>query len=135
MVAQSNKRGYDTYQRQNIMTASAGELTLMLYDGALKFLRSARLSIESKDIEKAHEYFTRAEAVVEELMQSLDMNYDISKQLFPLYEFINLTIIEANISKNAEKADIAIELLGEIRDTWNQAIKINRQKQFAEGAY
>lgn len=117
---------YGAYKKQNVMTAGPAELTLMLYDGCIKNLKLAKIYLSEGSIEKTNESFIKAHNIVAELMQSLDMNYEISDQLLRLYDFIIRTMTEANIAKDGKKADVALELVTELRDTWQQAMRISR---------
>lgn len=119
---------YGVYKKQNVLTAGPGELTLMLYDGCIKNLKLAKIYISEKNVEKTNEVFLKAFNIVAELMQSLDLNFDISHQLLAIYDFISRTIAEANMAKDVPKTDIAIELVTDLRDTWQQVIKLSKSE-------
>jgi flagellar protein FliS len=110
------------------MTASPGELTLMLYDGCLKNLKLAKIHIETKDFLKTNVVLQKAQNIICELMRSLDMNYPVSKQLMQLYDFLMDALVWANVKKDIGKINEAIDLVSELRDTWQQAILINRRQ-------
>lgn len=114
---------YQAYQRNSVLTASKEELTLMLYNGAIKFCNQTLEALEQKDIQKAHIYNIRVQDIVAELQATLDLQYDIAVELDALYTFIRELLIEANISKDSIKLTDAKELLVELRDVWQQAIK------------
>lgn len=111
------------YQQNVIMTASPQELTLMLYNGAIKFCNLGIEAIESKNIEEANKNIIKAQKIIEELQVTLDNKYDISKEINSLYEYINVLLVEANISKNKDKVLEAKELISEFRDLWREVIK------------
>lgn len=111
------------YQQNVIMTASPQELTLMLYNGAIKFCNLGVEAIDNKNIEEANRNIIKAQKVIEELQMTLDDKYSISKEIRPLYEYINVLLIEANISKNREKVLEAKELISEFRDLWKEVIR------------
>lgn len=127
------KNPYQAYQENSVFTATPGELTLMLYNGCLKFINQAKHAIEIKDIEKKHLYISKAQNIISELIITLNMDYEISKEMRRLYDFINRTLIEANIKNDVKKLDQAAELVTEFRDTWKQVIQLNRQKQHSSG--
>ncbi|MCL1806718.1 MAG: flagellar export chaperone FliS [Oscillospiraceae bacterium] len=127
MVAYSNAG--DQYRQQSAMTASPGELTLMLYDGCIKDLKLAKIHIDAKDYAKTNDVLQKAQAIVNELIRSLDMQYAVSKQLMQLYDYIINTIVWANVRKDIAKIDESIELITELRDTWKQVIRLNRKQQ------
>ena len=111
------------YKQNTVFTATPEELTLMLYDGGIKFMNIAGYSIENNHMEKAHESLIRAQDIVIELKSSLNMDYEISTNLRKLYDFIIDKLIDANISKKKEPIDEALEILTELRDTWKEAMK------------
>lgn len=112
-------------------TASPGELTLMLYNGCLKFLTKANKAIEEKNIQEKNINLQKAQAIISELMSTLNMDYDISKQMLPLYEYMNRRLIEANLKNDTAIIDEVIGLTTEFRDTWKQVIQITRQQQYS----
>ncbi len=119
----------DQYKQQSAMTASPGELTLMLYDGCIKNLKLAKIHIAAKDYAKSNDTLQKAQAIIAELMRSLDVRYDIAKQLMQLYDFILSTVVQANVKKDIQKVDEALSLVEDLRETWQQVIRINRSKQ------
>lgn len=113
---------YAIYQENNVLTASKGKLLLMLYDGAIKFLRFAKVSIDEKNIENTNKYLCKTQDIISELMVTLDMKYDISKSLFSLYDYMKYRLVEANINKDKEMIDEVLNMLTELRETWQQVI-------------
>jgi flagellar protein FliS len=122
------------YRQQSAMTASPGELTLMLYDGCIKNLKLAKMHIESKSFIKTNEVLQKAQNIICELMRSLDMNYGISKQLMQLYDYIVDILVWANVKKDREKVEEALGLITELRDTWQQAVLIHRRQSVGTNA-
>lgn len=116
-------KGYQTYQKNSIMTATPEELTLMLYDGCLKFMKQANIFIEENNIEKAHKAIVKAQNIIEELNLTLKMEYPIAESLRPLYIFILERLYEANVKKDTEIIDEIYPLVKDLRDTWKQAMK------------
>ncbi len=121
------------YQNNTVNTASPGELTLMLYNGCLKFIKLAKKAMEEKNIEVKNTNIQKAQKIVQELMITLDPKAEVSKQMLPLYDFMNRTLIEANIQNDTAKLDEVSELVTEFRDTWKEVIKITRQQQYGQG--
>ncbi|PYG89128.1 flagellar protein FliS [Ruminiclostridium sufflavum DSM 19573] len=116
--------GFNQYKESSIKTSTPEELTLMLYNGLVKFLLQAQNAIETGNIEKASNSIIRAQAIISEFKATLDMNYEVSEGLNSLYDYMHRQLVEANIKKNV---DIIAEILGyskELRDTWAQAMKI-----------
>ena len=118
------------YKQNSIMTATPEELTLMLYDGAIKFMNIGKYSIENKDLEKAHTSLVRAQDIILELNYSLDMNQEISKELRELYEFVLSKLVDGNIQKDTKAIDEALNIVNEMRDTWKEVVKQIKQKVY-----
>lgn len=129
LVAQTN--AFNAYKQNSVTTASPGELTLMLYNGCLKFLNKAKQSIEDKNIQEKNNNIQRAQAIIAELMSTLNMDVEISKQMLPLYDYMNRRLVEANINSDIAIIEEVEGLVTEFRDTWKEVIKITRQQQFA----
>jgi flagellar secretion chaperone FliS len=124
---------YQSYQQNAVNTASPGELTLMLYNGCLKFIRLAKSAILEKNIEVKNTNLLKAQKIIQELMVTLNLDQPISKDLLSLYDYINRRLIEANIKNDVSILDEVEEFITDFRDTWRQVIQINRQKQYAQG--
>ncbi|MGM0607899.1 MAG: flagellar export chaperone FliS [Candidatus Muiribacteriota bacterium] len=125
------KRNAQSYRKNQIATASEGQLILMLYDGALRFLSQASSAVEEKDTEKSHNLITKSRKIVLELMFSLDMDKggEISQNLYNLYFFINKQLIQANLKKDKDIINECYQLLKELRDTWKQVIEKDRKEK------
>jgi flagellar secretion chaperone FliS len=120
---------YKAYENNAVTTASPGELTLMLYNGCLKFINLAKKGIEVKDIEMKNKNIQKTQKIIQELMVTLNMEFEISKNMMSLYDYINRRLIEANI-KNDSSILVEVEgLITDFRDTWKQVIQINRKYQ------
>ena len=91
---------YNAYKQNSVTTASPGELTLMLYNGCLKFLTKAKSAINDRNIEQRNYNIQRSQAIISELMTTLNMDIEISKQMLPLYEYMNHRLVEANIQND-----------------------------------
>jgi flagellar protein FliS len=126
---------YEKYREQSVMAASPGQLTLMLYEGCLKFLKIAVTSIENKNIEEAHNNLIKAGDIISELMATLDTRYEIASHMMSLYIFILNEIKETNIRKDAEKLTVVIDLVKEFRDAWKQALINDRSRRFKDEEY
>lgn len=121
---------YQAYQQNSVTQSTPGELTLMLYNGCLKFLNQAKKGIETKDIELKNTNIQKAQNILRELMITLDPSQAISQSMASLYEYMINRLVEANINNDAALVDEVYGLTTEFRDTWKQVIQINRQKQY-----
>ena len=119
---------YAQYKNSKVLTASPAELTLMLYEGAIKFCNIAILAIEQKEIEKAHINIRKAQKIIEHLMVTLDMKYPVAKDFDNMYQYLLRRLSEANISKDPEILKEILTHLHAIRDNLKEVIRINREK-------
>ncbi|MBT9156729.1 MAG: Flagellar protein FliS [Firmicutes bacterium] len=117
---------YLQYQEQSIFTASQPDLTLMLYNGCIKFLHRAELAMQRQDVPSANDALLRAQDIILEFMTTLDMEHEISHQLMALYEYLRRRMIEANIRKDATIVRECLDMATELRDTWAKAVKLSR---------
>jgi len=119
----NTSNAFAIYQENNVMTAGREKLLLMLYDGAIKFLRFSRVAIDENNIEKAHNYIVKAENIITELMVTLNMDIEISKSLYALYDYMKFRLAEANARKDKAMIDEVVGMLSELRETWEKAMK------------
>ncbi|WP_079506689.1 flagellar export chaperone FliS [Mesobacillus jeotgali] len=124
---------YQSYQQNSVNTASPGELTLMLYNGCLKFINLAKHAIETEDIQAKNTNIQKAQKIVQELMVTLNMNLELSQNMMPIYDFMNRRLIDANIKNDTAILEEVEDLVTDFRDTWKQVIQLNRQKQHGQG--
>ncbi len=127
----SVQNAYNAYKQNSVTTASPGELTLMLYNGCIKFIHQAKKAIELQDIQNRNKYIQKSQAIISELMSTLNMDIPISKNMFDLYDYMNRQLTQANIKNDASILDEVEGLVVEFRDTWKQVIQKNRQQQFS----
>lgn len=116
----------NVYQKNAIMTASPAELTLMLYEGAIKFCNVALIAIEKKDYEKANTNIKKAQAIIMEFRVTLDHKYPVWEDFERVYDYIYRRLIEANIQKDAEILEDALKYIREMRDTWKEVMQLNK---------
>jgi flagellar secretion chaperone FliS len=114
---------YEVYQKNQVTTAKPEELTLMLYNGAIKFLQQARLAVENKDLPKANTLILKTQDIITELMVTLNRDYEIANSLYTLYEYMKQRLIEGNMKKDLVLIEEVISMLQELRTTWQQAMK------------
>jgi flagellar protein FliS len=110
------------YQQQSVMTASPGQLVVMLYDGALRFLHQAAVAMRSEDQITCDHKLRRAEAIIDELRVTLDKDQggEIASHLEGIYVFCRRHLVEARFARDANMIDKVAELLGELREAWAQ---------------
>ena len=119
----------EAYKRQQVMTATPEALTLMLYNGALRFMTEGIEAIKNNDYEKTNTSLIKAQNIISEFRITLKMEYEISHQLLPLYNYVYDCLVEANMKSSIEKVEEAKEIVTELRNTWNEAIKIARKEK------
>lgn len=118
---------YVKYKEITVNTATKEELTLMLYDGCIKFMNMAKIAIQEKNIQKSNENLLKAQAIITELDATLNMDIEMSKDLHSLYEFSLDKLIDANLQKNTEFIDDVKSIITDLRDAWKEAMIISRK--------
>lgn len=121
-------QAYAQYKNSKILTASPAELTLLLYEGAIKFCNIAKDGIENNDIEKAHTNIVKAQKIIDYLRQTLDMKYPVAQDFENIYSYLAHRLIEANIHKDAEILEEILTHLRSVRDNWKEVMKKNGVK-------
>ena len=119
-------KGYAAYANNKVMTATPAELTLMLYDGAIKFCNIATTAIEEKDFVKANTYIQKAERIVEEFQGTLDHKYPVAEDFDKVYSYIHDCLLWANMKKDIELLENATKTLRTMRDTWKDVMKLSK---------
>ncbi|MCR4731787.1 MAG: flagellar export chaperone FliS [Lachnospiraceae bacterium] len=117
------KNPYAAYANNKIMMASPAELTLMLYDGAIKFVNIAMDAIDKNDIEKAHANIRKADLIIEEFQITLDRKYEVAKDFDQVYKYIRERLLWANVKKDKEILEEVQEHLHTMRDTWKEVMQ------------
>lgn len=120
--------GYAQYNNNQVLTASPAELTLMLYNGAIKFCNVSIVAIEKKDMEKAHTNIVKVEKIVEYLRATLDMKYSVAQNFDNIYAYLDRRLVEANMKKDTAILEEICEHLRSVRDTWKEVMRLNREK-------
>ena len=119
-------KGYNAYARNKILTASPAELTLMLYEGAIKFCNIAIAAIEEKNVEKAHNNITKVENIIAEFLSTLDHKYPVAKDFENVYNYLMERLLEANLKKDKEILEEVLTHLRTMRDTWKEVMEQNK---------
>ncbi len=122
---------YANYQNSKIMTATPEQLTLMLYEGAIKFTNIAIKAIEDKDYEKANKNIQKTEKIIDEFRATLNFKYPVAKEFDNVYVYINERLLKANFRKDIEILEEVLEHLRTMRDTWEEVIRLNKQQKNA----
>ena len=126
-----NRQFAQSYKASSVQTASPGQLVLMLYDGALKFLQVAEAGFQETNVRTRNEQINnnliKAQNILAELQTSLDMKVEgeFSKTMFQLYDFMIRQLQEANIRKAPEPIKVVDGMLRDIRDAWEEMLKKN----------
>lgn len=118
---------YNVYKNNSVNYSSKEQLLLMLVDGAAKFVKIARQAMVDKDIKKSHENLVKTQDIFIELMATLDVSAgEWAQNLFRVYEFINETLVKANLKKDLEILDSVIPVIDDVKDTWHEAYKVSK---------
>jgi flagellar protein FliS len=120
---------YSAYRQTSVATATPEKLLLMLYDGAIRFLRQARLAMEQQDLESTNKWLGKLQDIFVELNTSLDLDQgEIALNLRKLYEFYQNEVIIANVEKNVDRLQPVEEFLKLFREMWAEAAKKSSQE-------
>lgn len=115
---------YAQYAKNKILTASPAELTLMLYEGAIKFCNIAIMAIEQNDADKAHANIMKTQRILEEFRNTLDRQYPVWEDFDRVYVYLLQRLFEANVSKDKEILEEVNTHLRSMRDTWKEVMKV-----------
>jgi len=119
---------YAQYKNSKVLTASPAELTLMLYDGAIKFCNIAIEGCREKNIEKAHIHIVKVEKIIDYLRLTLDMKYPVAQEYEKIYSYLGSRLTQATIKKDPEILEEINTHLHSVRNTWVEVMRINGQK-------
>ncbi len=116
---------YKKYQENRIEGASQGEMIILLYEGAIRFMNQGISYIENREIERAHGVIIKAQRIVNELQVTLnfELGGEIAQNLYRLYDFCMQQLIDANIKKETLGLQNSIEIFQELLDTWREIIQ------------
>ena len=122
MAFNQANQAYAEYNRNKILTASPAELTLLLYEGAIKFCNIAIIGLEQNDMEKVHNNIIKVENIIEEFQATLNHKYPVAEDFDKIYKYIYNLLVEANIKKDKELLEQALTELRGMRDTWKEVM-------------
>jgi len=133
MMYKNAAKSAETYRTQQVMTATPAELTLMLYNGAIKFTSEAIKALQEKNYEQKNTYCIKTQNIISEFQVTLKMDYDFSSTWMSLYDYIKKCLVEGNIRNDVTKLEEAKNLITEFRNTWHEVMKIDKANK-AEAA-
>lgn len=119
---------YQTYQQNSVTTASPQELTLMLYNGCLKFIKLAKRAMDEGNIQEKNTNLIKAQNIIQEFQITLDRDIAISEGLAQIYDYIYRRLIEANMKNDLAILEEAEGQVKELRDTWKEAMALVKGK-------
>lgn len=113
---------YEIYQRTQVDTASPAKLVVMLYDGAIRFLKQGQAAMQRGDREEQNHCLIRAQRIIAELASSLDMEAggEIATNLMALYQFMHEQLVIANLQDDVNMVQKVREMLESLREAWAQ---------------
>ncbi|EHG20330.1 flagellar protein FliS [Selenomonas infelix ATCC 43532] len=123
----------EAYKKQQVMTATPEALTLMLYNGCLKFIKEGVEQLAEKNYEASNTSFQKAQNIISEFRITLNMDYEISHQLLPLYNYAYDRLVEGNMKSDPALIQEATDIMTELRDAWAQAMKKAREEKGVQG--
>lgn len=126
-------KAVQAYQTNSVTTATPAELTMMLYNGAIKFIKQAKQAIEERRMDRANQYNIRVQDILSELIITLNRDVPISAQFLTLYEYMHHRMVEANISKDIVILNEVEEMFVQFRDTWKEAMMLAKKGDVRTG--
>ena len=126
MAFNQANQAYAEYNRNKVLTASPAELTLLLYEGAIKFCNIAIIGLEQNDMEKTHNNIVKVENIIEEFQATLNHKYPVAKDFENVYNYIYSLLVDANIKKDTEILNRALDEIRGMRDTWKEVMNRTR---------
>lgn len=123
---------YQSYKQNSLNTASPGELTLKLYNGCIKFITLAKQAIREGSVVDKNTNLIKAQNIINEFMVTLNMDIKVSKDLMVMYDYLHRRLVEANVKNDLAILEEVEGFVTELRDTWKEAIQLNRQQQFSQ---
>lgn len=120
-----NRQAANIYHNNAISTASPAKLTMMLYEGAIKFCNIAIIALEEKDYQKVNENLKKAQKIIMEFRITLDHKYPVWEDFERMYEYIYNQLVEGNLKKDKETIEDALQYIREMRDTWKEVMHLN----------
>ncbi len=122
-MALARKSQYDAYKDTEIQTANQGKLIVMLYDGAIRFLRVAQDNLNPRTYDVANTNIIKAQDIITELMLSLNMEGgEVAQNLFNLYAYMKKRLLEANMAKDSAVIDEVIKLIEPLKSAWEEVL-------------
>lgn len=119
----------EAYRRNQVLNAPPEQLTLMLYNGCLKFIDEGIAAVEEKNFENANTTLQKAQRIISEFRMTLNMDYEISHQLLPLYDYVYNKLVEGNMKSEIDPLNEAKTIIKELRDAWVEAMKKARAEK------
>lgn len=116
------------YQQTAIKSTPPERLLIMVYDAEIKFLNLAITAIEQGQNEEANKNLLKSQEILNELMVDLDMDFEVSHNLFRLYEYFKARLIEANIKKDVNPVQEVLQHVSGLRDTWVEAAVLAKKE-------
>jgi flagellar secretion chaperone FliS len=134
-----SKNPLHIYRKTATTTASPGELVLMLFDGALRFMAAAEMGFKEEHFarrnEQVHNNIQRTQAIITELQATLNMEQggEFSQNLYRLYDFMQDHLSQANRDKDVEKIKVVAGFMQDIRDAWSEMLLQQSAQQATAG--
>ena len=120
----TSNQGYAAYAQNKITYASPAELTLMLYDGAIKFCNRAIEAVGRGDVKEAHTNIMKTERIIGEFQATLNMKYPVAQDFDRVYSYLMERLISANVKKDAQILEEVLKHLRTMRDTWKEVMQL-----------
>lgn len=125
--------GYQQYKQQSVDTMTSGEMLILLFDGAVRNVTSAGLALERQDYDTFETAVEKTDKIIRYLSATLNMDYEISKDLYRLYDYFLYQLSRLRAGRNKEITQELRKMLMELRDTFKEADRIASNHGAAAG--
>ena len=119
------------YSNNKLSTASQGDLTLMLYNGAIKYCNLAMDALRKRDYAQCNDNIHKTKNIIVHFREQLDRKYEVAKDFDMIYDYIYWVLTQANVNKDIEMLEEALKRIREIRDTWVEVMRIAKKENGA----
>jgi flagellar protein FliS len=118
----------NAYSSNKLSTAAPGDLTLMLYNGAIKYCNLAIDALKKRDYAQCNDNIHKTKNIIVHFREQLDRKYEVSKDFDMIYDYIYWVLTQANVNKDMAMLEEALNRIREMRDTWTDVMRIAKKE-------
>ena len=132
-IVHHSREPFSQYRETQIKTSKQGQLIVLLYEGAMKFLKLALAELPQKKYDRVNQNILKAQDIITELILALDLDSgELAKKLYGLYSYMNRRLVEGNIRKEAKPLEEVMVYLEGLNKSWKKIAHLSTQKDGIE---